>query len=107
MELLILIFVVVGYLVAVEIVGQAGDKRECGYWKAGFVAMFTSPIFGMLYVMSSKRKHVRYSTEILEEFLMERMSKEEERNGLIYGKFEPGKVDVIQASGNAKTKTQK
>ena len=112
MEMLILVvFAAIGYLVAVEIVAQAGDKRECGYWKAGLIALFLSPVFGMLYVLSSKRrsesmvKFVRGDEmvdqlrnrlgEVLEEKSRENRAKEEEINGLTYGKFEPGKVDSI------------
>jgi hypothetical protein len=54
---ILVIFIVIGIIVnsiIAHLVGINGSKREIGYWTSFLVSFFTTPIIGLLLVLTSK-----------------------------------------------------
>jgi hypothetical protein len=56
---ILVIFIVIGIIVnsiIAHLVGINGSKKEIGYWTSFLVSFFTTPIIGLLLVLTSKEK---------------------------------------------------
>lgn len=56
---ILVMFIVIGIIVnsiISHLVGVNGSKREIGYWTSFLVSFFTTPIIGLLLVLTSKEK---------------------------------------------------
>ncbi len=42
------------YLVLCIIIGEFGDDRKLGFWKAFLLSLLFSPLFGLLFVLASE-----------------------------------------------------